>query len=337
MKSPDELFVQSRNAMGTVFTIYLYAHDGELAGVLFESAFEEIERLEEALSNYRATSELSRINRLAAEQAVTTDPEVFALLQTSLAYSRRSAGAFDVTVGPLMQAWGFFRGEGRYPTDAELERARESVGSEKIYLDRATRTVRFAAPGVELDLGAIGKGYAVDRAVKVLREAGVKAALVDAGSSTLYAMNAPPGKSAWTVHVPRPGDRSQTVSTVALRNESLSTSGSYEQFFQLDGRRYCHVMDPRDGVPVQGVLQATLIAPDGTTTDAFSNAMFVMGPEAGSKLLATVSGARGLWILGEPESQRLVQWQWQDCAGVGDGDAQTLVTKREKGKEQIAR
>lgn len=328
MKSPDELFVQSRNAMGTVFTIYLYAHDGELAGVLFESAFEEIERLEEALSNYRATSELSRINRLAARQAVTTDPEVFALLQTSVAYSQRSAGAFDVTVGPLMRTWGFFRGEGRYPTDAELRHARESVGSEKVNLDPATRTVHFAAPGVELDLGAIGKGHAVDRAVKVLREAGVKAALVDAGSSTLYAMNAPPGKSAWTVHVPRPGDRSQTVSTVALRNESLSTSGSYEKFFQLNGRRYCHVMDPRAGVPVQGVLQATLIAPDSTTTDALSNAMFVMGPEAGSKLLATVSAARGLWILGEPESQRLVQWQWQDCGG----DEQTLAAKPEKGK-----
>ncbi len=335
MKSSDELFVQSRNAMGTVFTIYLYAHHGAEAGASFDPAFEEIERLEEALSNYRATSELSRINRLAARQAVTTDPEVFALLQTSLDYSRRSAGAFDVTVGPLMRAWGFFRGEGRYPTDAELRRARKSVGAEKVNLDPATRTVRFAASGVELDLGAIGKGYAVDRAVKVLREAGVKAALVDAGSSTLYAMNAPPGKSGWTVHVPKSGDRSQTISTVALRNESLSTSGSYEKFFQLGGRRYCHVMDPRTGAPVQGVLQATLIAPDSTTTDALSNAMFVMGPEAGGKLLATVSGARGVWILGEPESQRLVQWQWQGCAG--DGDAQTLVAKRDKGKEREAR
>ncbi len=332
VKSPDELSVQSRNAMGTVFTIYLYARDGGQASASLEAAFEEIERLEEALSDYRATSELSRINRLAERQAVTTDPEVFALLQRSLAYSRRSAGAFDVTVGPLMRAWGFFRGEGRYPTDRELRRARESVGSEKVNLDPAARTVRFAAPGVELDLGAIGKGYAVDRAVKVLREAGVKAALVDAGSSTRYAINAPPGKSGWTVHVPMPADRSQTVSTVTLRNESLSTSGSYEKFFQLDGHRYCHVMDPRNGVPVQGVLQATLIAPDSTTTDALSNAMFVMGPEAGRKLLATVPGARGLWILGEPGSQRLVQWQWPDCAG--DGNERTLAAKREKGKGQ---
>ena len=112
----QELFVQSRNAMGTIFTIYLYANNGTRAGALFEAAFEEVERLEETLSNYRETSELSRINRLAARQAVTTDPEVFALLQACLVYSQRSNGAFDVTVGPLMRAWGFFRGKGRYPT-----------------------------------------------------------------------------------------------------------------------------------------------------------------------------------------------------------------------------
>src|SRR5215471_15752641 len=181
----DELFVQSRNAMGTVFTIYLYTETGEEAEVALEAAFEEIERVEEALSNYRESSELSRINRLAAQQPVTTDPEVFALLETALSCGRRSHGAFDVTVGPLMRTWGFFRGEGRYPTDEELCSSRYNVGWEKMYLDPATRRVRFAAPELELDLGAIGKGYAVDRVVKVLLETGVEAVLVDAGSSTL--------------------------------------------------------------------------------------------------------------------------------------------------------
>jgi thiamine biosynthesis lipoprotein len=330
-----ELFVQSRNAMGTVFAIYLYAQDEEQAEAAFEAAFAEIERLEEALSNYRPSSEISRINRLAAHGAVTTDPEVFALLETSLAYSQRSGGAFDVTVGPLMRAWGFFRGEGRYPTNEELRSAREKVGSQKVQLDATKRAVRFAAPGVELDLGAIGKGYAVDRVVEVLREAGVAAALVDAGSSTLYAMNAPPGKNGWSVRVPRPGDRSLTVSTVSLRNESLSTSGSYEKFFQLDGRRFCHVMDPRQGTPVQGVLQAALVASDSTTTDAFSNAMFVLGPEAGGKLLATVPLARGLWILGELESQRLEQWDWWDCPA--QTNEQTLEPARQKAKVHQSR
>lgn len=318
----QELFVQSRNAMGTIFTIYLYANDGTQARALLEAAFEEVERLEETLSNYRESSELSRINRLAARQAVITDPEVFALLQACLAYSRRSNGAFDVTVGPLMRAWGFFKGEGRYPTDEELHHARQSVGWQHVHLDPATRTVRFTAPGVELDLGAIGKGYATDRVVKVLRRAGVKAALVDAGSSTLHAMNAPPGKNGWIVHVPKPGERGQIASTVTLCNQSLSTSGSYEKFFELEGNRHCHVMDPREGTPVQGVLQSTLIACDSTTTDALSNAMFVMGPRAGKKLLATLLHSRGLWILGDPDSQRWVEWQWQDCMDDGKKEMQ---------------
>ena len=316
--------------MGTLFTIYLYARDEEHAEASCEVAFEEIERLDETLSNYRPSSELSRINRLAAHQAVTTDPEVFALLEAAFDLSRCSNGAFDITVGSLMRAWGFFRGEGRYPKNEELQLARENVGFDKVHLDRATRTVRFAAPGMELDLGAIGKGYAVDRAVMTLREAGIDAALVDAGSSTLYAMDAPPDKDGWRLRVPEPRDRSRTVSTVMLRNESLSTSGSYEKFFQIGNQKYCHVMDPREGTPVQGVLQTTLIASDSTTTDALSNAMFVMGAPAGSELIASVAGSRGLWILDESESLQLVKWCWQDCKGDGLGQMSFLVPKKER-------
>src|SRR5215510_4269145 len=256
-----ELFSRSRPAMGTVFTIYLYATDSTQASAAFEAAFEELERLEEALSNYRESSELSRINRLAANQPVTTDPEVFGLLETSLDYSRKTNGAFDITVGPLMKAWGFFRSNGHYPSQAELDYARAEVGWQNVQLDTATRTVHFARKGVELDLGAIGKGYTVDRMVNVLREAGIQSALVDAGSSTLYALGAPPGKNGWTVRVPHPGHRDQTVSTVLLRDASLSTSGSYEKFFRLNGRIYCHILDPHTGRPVEGMLQTSVIAP----------------------------------------------------------------------------
>src|SRR5260370_2128637 len=168
----DKLFVESRPAMGTTFTIYLYAPDAAAAEANFEAAFDEIERMEEALSNYRPSSELSRINRLAASENVTTDPEVFGLLRTSLEYGRRTEGAFDITVGPLMRAWGFFRGEGHYPSPDELARARGSVGWQNVVLDPARRTVHFLKPGVELDPGGVGRGYAVDRVIDLLREAG---------------------------------------------------------------------------------------------------------------------------------------------------------------------
>lgn len=302
--------------MGTVFTIYLYAEHPQQAQAAFEAAFEEIERLDETLSNYRPTSELSRINRLAGHEPVTTDPEVFDLIQTALVYSQQSGGAFDITVGPLMRAWGFFRGEGRWPEEEELRSARENVGFEKVHVDPPTRRILFDHPGVELDPGAIGKGYAVDRVIAVLSDAGIESALVDAGSSTVHSLNAPPGASGWTVRVPAPEDRSQTISTVTLRNQSLSTSGNYENFFELDGRRYCHVMDPRTGMPVQDVLQATLIASDGTTSDALSNAMFVMGPEAGRDLLSRVCDTRGLWVMDREEPARIVDWRWEECAAI---------------------
>jgi thiamine biosynthesis lipoprotein len=326
-----KLYSQSQQAMGTVFTIYLYAGNEEQAEALFETAFEEIQRIDRTLSNYSPESELSRINRLAGRETVTTDPEVFALLRICLEYSKRSGGTFDITVGPLMRAWGFFRGQGHYPAPWQLDKSREKVGWEKVQLDASARTIHFAVDGMELDLGGIGKGYAVDRVIEVLRNAGVKTAMVDAGSSTMYALGAPPGKKGWLVRVPKPGDRSQTISTVLLRDESLSTSGSYEKFFQLNGRTYCHIMDPRTGAPVEGMLQATVIAADGTTTEALSKPMFVMGTDEGAKFLAGIPRVAGLWVTGLISWPRVVPWNWPGCAGdCGD----TLEQKERKAKAQ---
>lgn len=310
-----KLYVQSREAMGTKFTIYLYAGSEGQAEAAFEASFDEIERLDRTLSNYNPEGELSRINRLAGREWVTTDPEVFSLLQTCLGYSKRSGGTFDITVGPLMRAWGFFRGQGHYPTARELEQAREKTGWEKVQLNAATRGVHFAVPGMEFDLGGIGKGYAVDRVVGILRGAGVKVAMVDAGSSTLYALGAPPGEKGWLVRVPKPGDRSETIAAALLKDESLSTSGSYEKFFQLNGRTYCHIMDPRTGAPVEGMLQSSVIAADGTTTEALSKPMFVMGADEGAKYLASFPHVSGLWVTGKIDSPHVVPWKWPGCMG----------------------
>jgi len=324
-----KLYVQSREAMGTKFTIYLYAESEGQADAAFEASFDEIARLDATLSNYNPESELSRINRLAGREWVTTDPEVFSLLQTCLAYSKRSGGTFDITVGPLMRAWGFFRGQGHYPTARELEQAREKTGWERVQLDAATRGVHFTVLGMELDPGGIGKGYAVDRVVVLLRAAGVKVAMVDAGSSTLYAMGAPPGEKGWVVRVPKPGDRSKTIAAVLLKDESLSTSGSYEKFFQLNGRTYCHIMDPRTGAPVEGMLQTTVIAADGTTTEALSKPMFVMGTDEGAKYLASFPHVAGLWVTGKIDAPQVVPWNWPGCMGdcgnslTGDGERKT--------------
>lgn len=307
------IFSQSRNAMGTVFAIHLYAESELQALSFFEVAFEEVERLEETLSKFRPSSEICRINRLAATQPVTTDPEVFSLIDRSLRYSEQTAGAFDITVGPLMRTWGFFRAEGHLPNAEELSAARERTGFDKVFLDRGTRTISFVVPTMELDLGAIGKGYAVDQAVEILREEGTRAALVVAGSSTVYALGAPPGEEGWKIHVPDPVDRTRKISSVKLCDQAISTSGSYERFFELDGRRYCHVMDPRTGMPVEGVLQSTLIGSDGAMTDAISNALFVLGVD-GNKLLSKFEGVSALSVLTDGPAHRILKWNWPDTA-----------------------
>lgn len=271
--------------MGTTVAIYLYASTRARAAELFEVAFQEIDRVEEALSTYRPTSEISRINGTAAREPVVTDPEVFGLLERALDYSRLTGGAFDITVGTLVRSWGFFRNDGHYPSPDELATARAKVGWRQVALDRATRTVRFLTPGIELDLGGIGKGFALDRAALILRRHGVTAALLGAGQSSYYAIGAPPDAEGWRVVIPDPRDPDRALSTVWLRDRSLSTSGNAQKFFELDGRRYSHIIDPRTGEPATGTLRVTVTARTAEQGDVLSTALFVLGPERAARLV----------------------------------------------------
>jgi FAD:protein FMN transferase len=277
----QQLFTRVHPAMGTDFTLYIYAADAAAADREADRTFTIVDQTEFLLSNYQPQSELSRINSEAAQHAVTTDPETFRFLQKSLAWSARSDGAFDITVGKLMKAWGFFRSTGHVPSDAELTRVRAETGWRRVVLNTGTRTVRFTAPGLELDPGGIGKGFAVDAAIEALRADGVRAALLSAGSSTIYGLGAPPNSQGWKVHVPDPQHldvKSQGVdiSTVVLHDTSLSTANCSEKHFIVASHLYCHIMDPRTLRPVEGRLQVTVIAPSATDSDALSNVMFVL-------------------------------------------------------------
>jgi FAD:protein FMN transferase len=306
----DSLFHDVRRAMGSTFEIYLYAPDGVRAAELFEAAAAEIERVEAVLSHYRPASELSRLNTRAGHGPVRTDPEVFALLELSLELSRRTAGAFDITVGRLMQGWGFFRGSGHYPSREALDEARAQTGWAKVKLDRAERTVHFLVPGLQLDPGAIGKGYAVDRVADLFRAVGVRAALIGFGASSFYALGAPPGRPGWPIRIPNPVVPATALSTAVLRDQALSTSGSFEKFFELEGRRYSHLMDPRTGHPVAGMIQATVITPSATYADALSTALFVVGPEGATRLLAELPSSSALLVAGEQGDARNVPFNW---------------------------
>ena len=216
------------------------------------------------------------------------DAELFDFIAEAMRYNRDSAGAFDITVGPLMKAWGFFRGDGRVPSEEEIASARRHVGGAHVTLDPAARTIAFDAAGVEIDLGGIAKGYAVDRVVGLFRRRGVAAALISAGGSTIYGLGAPPGRAGWDVEIQDPIESGKTALTVQLKNRALSVSGSSEKSFEAGGVTYSHIMDPRTGWPVQGMLSVAVLAPTGTAGDALDNAFFVLGPN-GSRALSSSS------------------------------------------------
>ncbi|UCG84992.1 MAG: FAD:protein FMN transferase [Gemmatimonadota bacterium] len=299
--------------MGTTVEIYLYASSGERAAELLEAAFAEIERVEAALSAYRPTSEISRINATAARAPVVTDPEVFGLIALALDYGRRSDGAFDITVGPLVKAWGFFRADGCHPSPAELSEARAKIGWQRVALDHAERTIRFLTPGIELDLGGIGKGFALDRAAHILRRHGVTTALLGAGRSSYLAIGAPSGTEGWAITVPDPSDSARALSEVQLRDRSLSTSGADQKYFDLDGRRYSHVIDPRTGQPTTGMIQVTVTALTAIDSDALSTAVFVLGPERGADLIEDTAGATALLVAGYEGEHRVVAIEWSEA------------------------
>ncbi len=276
----------SHDAMGTEFTVVAYGGDAKYLGEVANEVFEEIDRLDAQMSNYQAESEISALNRAAARRAVIVEPALFVLIQDSLRYSRETDGAFDITVGPLMRAWGFFRGQGRVPTRAELAKVLARIGYRHVQLNAARREVRFDRQGIELDLGGIAKGYAVDRAVEILRENGVTAALVSSGTSSLYALGAPPGERGWKVNIRDSFKAGKVGDVVWLKDYSLSTSGNYEKFFTLAGKTYAHIMDPRTGRPVENMLSSAVLAPRATESDALSTAFFVLGPQASRKYLA---------------------------------------------------
>ena len=277
---PNELQRYEANAsiMGLTYTIAAFGeHRGQLASAV-RAAFDEARRIDRFLSNYKPDSELSRINREASDGPVAISNEMADLLANCLEYSRVSEGAFDVTVGALMKVWGFYKGSGELPYAWQLAVARRKVGFEHLVLDRAKRTMHIRRGGLELDPGGIGKGYAVDRMAEVLRRAGVSAAFISAAGSSLYAIGAPPDDpEGWPVNIRDPKNSRATAAKLHLKDQSLSTSGTYEKFFEAAGKVYSHIMDPRTGMPSQGVVSVSVLAPSTLDSEAWTKAFFVNG------------------------------------------------------------
>jgi thiamine biosynthesis lipoprotein len=274
--TPNTLLL-ARHAMRTRFELALPGEDHVRLRAAGEEALAEIERLEAQLSFYDPASEISHLNVRAANGLVPVDPRLFRLLQRALALSEATEGAFDITVAPLLRCWGFVGGSGRLPDPEEWAAARAVVGSHLVELDEEAFAVRFRRPGVQIDLGSIGKGYALERAADLLREAGITSALLHGGTSTVVAIGAPPGAEHWSVAISHPSDPDRRVAVVPLRDESLSVSAVHGKAFQVEGRLLGHILDPRTGHPVMSAQLAAVALASPTDSDALSTALLALG------------------------------------------------------------
>jgi thiamine biosynthesis lipoprotein len=277
-----------------------------------DAALRAIDRIDRLMSTYREDSELSRVNRLAGQQAVPVSRETFELLSKALEYSRQTDGAFDITVTAVLQTWKQAARQLRVPTPEELSRAREKVGYEKVLLrDAEPPMVEFAVDGVRLNVDAIAKGYAVDEALQAMRLPEVVGAMVDIGGE-IACFETGRTDHAWNIGIQDPfvQGRNDPLTEaprwkVQLRNRAIATSGNYRQYVVIDGTEYSHIVDPRSGMPAGMIASVTIMAPKAVDADALATAVSVMGVDEGMNLIESLEGVEALLVAGTPETPQV--------------------------------
>ena len=307
---PPGFFQESytHNAMATQFEIVIYAERDKITTShldrVAEEAFTVIDSLEARISTWRQSSQASRVNREAAERPIRVAADIFGVVKDAQTFYRDTCGAFDITVGPLVELWRTCKEGKRLPTAVELDAAKSLTGFDKVTLDPATNTIAYARKGMRMDFGGIGKGLALDEVARVLREYGVSRAILHGGASSILALGAPPGKDGWTVRVQHPLKPEEDIATFQLHDESFSSSGHVQDLVEIEGKQYGHIINPATGMLVQGMAMAMAIAPTGTETDALSTAFFVMGTEGTRRYCEQHAGVRAV-LVPRPESGEL--------------------------------
>jgi thiamine biosynthesis lipoprotein len=308
----------SRRVMGVTWTVTLHEATEAAGTAAVDAALDEVDRLDAILSDYRPDSELGRLSAAApTARPVAVGEDLWRVLERAVAIRDSSAGAFDPTVGPLTTLWRQARRTGRLPPRARLAEALAATGPDTLRLVPETRSVELLRPGMRLDLGGIGMGYAIDRVLALLAARGVAAALVDA-SGDVGASAPPPGAEGWRVRVdPIPGVPEAAGGAVLLAHAAITTSGDARQAVVVDGRRYSHVVDPRTGLGIAGPAAVTVIAPDATAADALATAANVLGPVRGRTLLENEAGCAGRFVGGgdgDDAVRVVISSRWPDAA-----------------------
>lgn len=284
---------QEQAKMGSPFVITAVHGDATVAEAAMAAAWAEIDRLEAMISSWRETSETSVVNRNAGVGPVAVSPELFGLIKRSLKVSQLTRGAFDITFASAGRYWDFKTG--KLPDPDVVARAVSAIDYRKIVLDKGPGTVFLDSPGTRIGFGAIGKGYAANRALHVLKQHGIDHALVNAGGD-LVATGLQEDGQPWSIAIAHPRRPNQVLASLALTEQAVVTSGDYERYFMHEGKRYSHIIDPRTGYPVAGMMSVTIICPDAELADALATSVFVLGREEGLKLINRLARVEGILV-----------------------------------------
>lgn len=270
--------------MGTRIAVEVWHEDAGRAEAAIDAVIAEMHRIDELMSHYKPESQLSRINRDAATAPVKVDAELAGLIARALEFSELSGGAFDITYASVGYLYDYR--ERRHPSEAQIQAALPAINWRHVVVDREASTVHFLMPGVRIDLGGIAKGYAVDSAVQILRDHGIRNGTVTAGGDSRI-LGDRRGRP-WVVGIRHPDDPNRVIARIPLEDAAISTSGDYERYFDEGGVRYHHIIDPRTGKSPVGVRSVTVIGPNATLTEGLTKSVFVMGPERGLALIDTL-------------------------------------------------
>ncbi len=290
-----ETVKNSRSKMGSRFDITVVATDPAAAERAIAAAWAEIDRIEALISSWREDSETSAVNRAAGQQPVAVSDELFGLVRRALKISELSDGAFDITFASLGRLWDFRAEQPVLPDPAELERRLADVDWRQVELDPAAKTIRLGRAGSRIGFGAIGKGYAANRAVFILREQGIRHGVVSAGGD-LVAFGKRENGRPWSIGISDPRQPDKVFASLDLSDTAVVTSGDYESFIEIDGKRYAHILDPRTGWPVEHLRSVTVVCPDAELADALATTVFVLGPDKGLALIDRLRGIEGMLV-----------------------------------------
>jgi FAD:protein FMN transferase len=300
----EEVRTYTARAMATYFQVALWGRDADYLESVALECFEEIRRIEGQLSLYREDTDIYDLNTNGADRWVVLDPRVFRVLQEARRLSAETGGAFDITVGPLVKAWGFMGASGQMASSADIDAAREHIGMNLMELRDEDHSARFVRDGVMVDMGAMGKGYALDQAAELIRDYEVPGGLIHGGTSTVVAVCGQPDGAAWPVAIQDPADESGRLGIVHLRDNALSVSAVHGKFFTEGDTRYGHVIDPRSGQPVQNALLAAVVCPSATESDALSTALLIEGESMLSALISRPDTS-GMVVVPHPGGTRI--------------------------------